>query len=65
MPAKRLLFLVGLLAVAGVLAAGVAWAGLFTASTPILPAVTKACFAMIFSTIVIGRFVVVVGGGQI
>jgi hypothetical protein len=34
MPAKRLLFLVGLLAAAGALAAGMAWAGL-TASTPV------------------------------
>jgi hypothetical protein len=35
MPAKRLLLFVGLLAAAGALAAGLAWAGLFTASTPI------------------------------
>src|SRR6266545_2446974 len=35
MPAKRLLLLVGLLAVAGALAAAAAWAGLFTASIPI------------------------------
>ena len=35
MPAKRLLLLVGLLAVAGALAAAAAWAGVFTASTPI------------------------------
>jgi hypothetical protein len=35
MPVKRLLLLVGLLAAAGALAASMAWAGLFTASTPI------------------------------
>jgi hypothetical protein len=35
MPAKRLLLLVGLLAVAGALAAAAAWADVFTASTPI------------------------------
>jgi hypothetical protein len=35
MPAKRLLLLVGLLAIAGALAAAAAWADLFTASTPI------------------------------
>jgi hypothetical protein len=35
MPAKRLLLLVGLLAVAGALAAAAAWADVFSASTPI------------------------------
>src|SRR6476661_7425947 len=35
-----------------------------TASTPIFPAVTNACFAMIFSTIVIGRAGVSTGGGE-
>jgi len=35
MPAKRLLLLAGLLAVAGTLAAAAGWAGIFTASTPI------------------------------